>query len=341
MRYRLLGKTGLFVSELALGTNTFGGSGARWEAFGALGREDAGRIVGLAADRGINLVDTADSYAEGEAESRVGMAIKDLKLARSSLLVLTKGYQRNGKGPNDVGLSRGHLMDALDASLKRLGTDYVDIYLLHTFDPLTPLEETMRALDLMVRQGKVRYVGCSNFAGWQIAAAQGAAREIGCPRLELVEAMYTITARDIEREVIPASQHYGMGLMVWGALGAGLLTGKYRRNTADPAGTRLSSGGSTIADREKALDAVEAMDPIAKAKGISIANVAISWVLHQAAVSSVVVGCRTAEQLEANLGALAVAFSDEELKTLGSIGTLRPEYPATMQRAMSTRRLPS
>jgi len=340
MRYRLLGRTGLFVSEIALGTNTFGGEKARWQAYGALNRQEAADVLGAAVDRGINIIDTADSYGEGDAETRVGTALKDLKIPRSDVLIATKGYPPTGNGPNAVGLSRAHLLDAVEGSLRRLSTDYIDIYMFHSFDPHTPIEESLAAIDIMVRQGKIRYVGCSNFAGWQIAVAHASSQMKNLPRLEIVEAMYTLAARDVEREIIPAAKYFGMSVIVWGALGAGLLTGKYARDGSAPPGARLASGGSTIADRERALDAVDAMRPIAEAKGVSIAQLAIAWVLGQQSVASVVVGCKSIQQLEHNLGALNVDFSEAEAAALNAIAPLRSEYPQGMQALMNSRRRP-
>jgi aryl-alcohol dehydrogenase-like predicted oxidoreductase len=341
MRYRLLGRTGLFVSEFGLGTNTFGGSGARWQAYGALSREEATRVVGAAWDRGINIIDTADSYAAGEAEERVGTSIKDLKLPRSDVILCSKVYQRMGPGANNVGLSRSHVIDGLEASLRRLNTDYLDLYFLHSFDPLTPIEETLGALDLLRRQGKIRYVGCSNFAGWQIAVAQAASRAEGLPRLEVAEMMYTIAARGVEDEVVPALDYHDMSLMVWGGLGAGLLTGKYDRSGKGPEGARLSSGASTIAEQETALDAVDAMRPIAEAKGLTIAQVALAWLATRPRVASIVIGCKTVEQLEGNLGALDVEFTEAEFKTLEAIGRRSHRYPYNMQDSMAARRGPA
>ena len=282
MRYRFLGRTGLLVSELGVGTNTFGGQSARWKAFGALDREGVGAVLRTAFEAGINLIDLADTYGDGESETRAGEALQDLGIARDLVILADKACLRAGPGPNAVGLSRAHVFDSVEKSLRKLKTDYLDIFQLHNFDASTPLEETLGALAILVQQGKVRYVGCSNFAAWQVALARGVAEARGLPRIESVEANYTISARVIERELIPLLHHQNMGLLVWGPLGAGLLTGKYDRKGGGPAGARLVSGGATMANRERALDAVDVMRPIAKAHGVNVGRVALAWFLGEA-----------------------------------------------------------
>ena len=340
MRYRLIGDTGLLVSELGLGTNMFGGKSDRWKAFGALDKSQATRVVGKALESGINLIDTADSYAEGESEVRVGEALAELSARREDVLIATKVCLRVGEAPNAAGLSRAHILNSIDRSLTRLKTDYVDIYQLHNFDSLTPFEETLGALDALVRQGKVRYVGCSNFAAWQLALLRGVSAARNLPRVESVEANYTISARVIERELVPLLQHQKIGLFVWGPLGAGLLTGKYDREGHGPAGARLVSGATTMANRDRALDAVDAMRPIATAHGVNVGQIALAWLLHKPFVTSVIVGCKNGEQLEDNLGATSVTLSKEELTALDKIAAPAVEYPMNMQASTAANRLP-
>lgn len=340
MRYRFLGRTGLMVSELGVGTNTFGGQSERWKAFGALDRQGAGAVLGAAFDAGINLVDLADSYGDGEAEARVGEALQDLETPRANVILATKACLRTGPGPNAVGLSRAHVLDSVEASLRKLRTDYLDVFQLHNFDAETPLEETLEALDVVVRQGKVRYVGCSNFAAWQVALTRGISDARRLPKIESVEANYTVAARVIERELIPLLRHQGMGLLVWGPLGAGLLTGKYDRDGGGPKGARLVSGASTMANRERALDAVDVMRPIAQAHDATIGQIALAWLLAKPTVTSVIVGVKSPDQLRENLGALAVTLTADELAALDAIAPLAPEYPMTMQASAAANRLP-
>jgi aryl-alcohol dehydrogenase-like predicted oxidoreductase len=340
MRYRLLGETGLLVSEIALGTNTFGGKSDRWKAFGALDAKQVAAILGSAADAGINLIDTADSYGDGESEERVGQALRDLELRRESMLIATKVCLRTGTDPNAAGLSRAHILNSIETSLRRLKTDYVDIYQLHNFDPYTPLEETLETLAILVRQGKVRYLGCSNFAAWQVALMRGICEARNLPHIQSVEANYTISSRVIERELVPLLEHQGMGLIVWGPLAAGLLTGKYDRDGGGPQGARLASGASTMANRARALDAVDIMRPIAEAHRTTVGQIAIAWLLSRKVVSSVVVGCKAPDQLKENLSALQVTLSKDDLAALDSCAPLPVEYPFNMQASAAAARLP-
>jgi aryl-alcohol dehydrogenase-like predicted oxidoreductase len=340
MRYRLLGRTGLFVSELALGTNTFGGRSEKWKPLGALDREGAGAVVRAAIDNGVNLFDTADSYGDGESELRLGQALRDHAIARANIVITTKGGSRTGPGPNAVGASRAHLVEAVEASLRRLNTDYIDLYLLHTFDPHTPVEDSVAALDQLVRQGKLRYIGCSNFAAWQVMLALGASALRGLAQFQAVECMYTIAARDIERELVPMIRNQGLGLLVWGALAGGLLTGKHGRGALRQ-GTRWSGGQSGTVDREAALDAVEKMRPLADARGVAVGHLAIAWLLRQPAVSSIILGARDADQLRHNLRALELDLSGDEMTALDALRPPAPEYPYPTQALMAKARQPA
>ena len=330
MRNHPLGRTGLFVSELCLGTMTFGGTDGIWGKIGDLGQSDAERLVGQAIDAGINFIDTADVYAGGVSETITGQALKNLKIARESVVVATKVFGESGPGANGRGNSRGHIMDGVKASLKRLQLDHIDLYQVHGFDPATPIEETVRALDQLVRQGHVRYVGVSNWAAWQIAKAVGIAERLGLSRFESLQAYYTVAGRDLEREIVPMLKSEGLGLMVWSPLAGGLLSGKYKTGTSTEAGSRRQSFDFPPVDRERADAVIEAMRPIADARGVSVAQVALAWLLHQPQVTSVIVGAKRPDQLADNIAATKVALGADELKTLGEASALPAEYPGWM-----------
>jgi aryl-alcohol dehydrogenase-like predicted oxidoreductase len=338
MRYRLMGRTGILLSEFGLGTNMFGGTD-RWKAFGALDERQATEIVGAAIDSGVNMIDTADVYGDGESEVRVGQAIRNLSVSRHDVVIATKVALRTRPGPNAVGLSRAHVLASAESSLRRLKCDHIDLYQLHSFDPVTPFEETLAALDILVRQGKVRYVGCSNFAAWQIALARGAAMAHALPKIEAIEANYTIASRVIEREIVPLAEHQGIGILVWGPLAAGLLTGKYDRQGKGPENSRLGGGGHTMADRDTALAAVEAIRPIAEAHRTTVGAIALAWLLHRRSVTSVIVGCRTQEQLRENLASADIVLSASDLAALDAIGGLPIEYPMNKQDRLAADRL--
>lgn len=330
MRNHPLGRTGLFVSELCLGTMTFGGTDGIWGKIGDLGQADAERLVGQALDAGINFIDTADVYAGGVSEQITGQALKNLKVPRESVVVATKVFGETGPGANARGASRGHIMDGVKASLRRLQLEHIDLYQIHGFDPATPIEETVRALDQLVRHGHVRYVGVSNWATWQVVKALGIAERLGLARFESLQAYYTVAGRDLERELVPMLRSEGLGLMVWSPLAGGLLSGKYRTHAGPEAGSRRQSFDFPPVDRARADVVIDAMRPIAQARGVSVAQVALAWLLHQPQVTSVIVGARRPDQLADNLAATQVVLSTDELKTLGEAGALPPEYPGWM-----------
>jgi aryl-alcohol dehydrogenase-like predicted oxidoreductase len=331
MRYLPLGRTGLFVSELCLGTMTFGGSGeTMWAKIGQLQQSDAERLVGQALDGGINFIDTANVYAGGVSEQLTGQALKNLKVPREDVIVATKVFGEMGKGPNARGASRGHIMDAVKASLKRLQLDHIDLYQIHAFDPATPIEETVRALDDLVRQGHVRYVGVSNWSAWQIMKAIGIAERHGLSRFESLQAYYTIAGRDLERELVPMLQSEGLGLMVWSPLAGGLLSGKYGREQQAEAGSRRMAFDFPPVDKERAWDVVDAMRPIAQAHGVSVAQVALAWLLHQPVVTSVIIGAKKPEQLAENIAATNVKLTSDDLAKLGDASRMPAEYPGWM-----------
>jgi len=329
MRYRNLGGTGLLVSELTLGTMTFGGRGF-WTAIGELDQTVADGIVARALDAGVNFIDTADVYSEGLSEEITGRAMVNSGRKRSDIVLATKALGQVGPGPNDRGASRGHIMDAVKASLKRLGTDYIDLYQIHGFDPLTPVEETVRALDDLVRQGHVRYVGVSNWAAWQIMKALGIADSHGWARFASLQAYYTIAGRDLEREIAPLLLDQKVGLMVWSPLAGGLLSGKYGRDGSAAEGGRRANFDFPPVNKDRAFDVIDVMREIATAKGVSVAQIALAFLLAQPFVTTVIIGAKTVAQLDDNLAAVGVTLSAEELAQLDAASALPAEYPGWM-----------
>ncbi|HTU54454.1 MAG TPA: aldo/keto reductase [Acetobacteraceae bacterium] len=340
MRYKTLGGTGLLVSEICLGAMTFGGRGS----FASIGSPDqsvADRIVARSLDAGVNFIDTADVYSEGASEEITGRAIVNSGRKRSDVVLATKVFGQVGPGPNDRGASRGHIMNGVKASLKRLGTDYIDLYQIHGLDPVTPIEETVGALDDLVRQGHVRYVGVSNWSAWTIMKALGIAENRGWARLSTLQAYYTIAGRDLEREIVPLLTAEKVGLMVWSPLAGGLLSGKYNRDGSGPEGARRVSFDFPPVNKERAFDCVDAMRVIADARGVSVARIALAWVLHRPFVMSVIIGARTIEQLDDNLAATAIALTAEELQRLDRVSVLPAEYPGWMIERQGANRLPA
>ncbi len=341
MRYRPLGRTGQFVSEICLGAMTFHGGAGMWRAIGTVEQKGATALVERALQAGVNFVDTADVYSEGQSEVMLGQALRDLQVKREDVIIATKVRGRTGPGPNAVGLSRGHIMDQIAGSLKRLGLDHVDLYQIHGFDPVTPIEETLRALDDCVSRGLVRTIGCSNLAAWQIMKALGISERRGFARFETVQAYYTIAGRDLEREILPLVEDQGLGVMVWSPLAGGLLSGKFTRDGAGPEGARRVAFDFPPVNRERAYDVIDAMQPIAKAHGVSVARVALAWLLQRKGVMSVIVGAKTVEQLDDNLAAAKLALSAEEIATLDKVSALAPEYPGWMIARQSEQRAPA
>ncbi len=329
MKYRLLGQTGLYVSELCLGTMNFGSQG-RWKVMGGLEQDAVNAQVKHAFDQGINFIDTANVYSLGQSELRVGQALKALGLPRDELVVATKATGVMNDLPNGRGQSRIHLMNEVEASLKRLQLDYLDLYQLHGFDPLTPLEESLATLNDLVRSGKVRYIGLCNMAAWQIMKALSISERKGWTRFESVQAYYTIAGRDMEREVIPLIQDQKLGLMVWSPLAGGLLTGKFTANGKGPEGSRRVSLDFPVVDKDRAFRCVEAMRPIAERHEASVAQIALAWLLAQSAVSSVIIGAKTMDQLKDNIACCSVTLSDEDLRLLNEVSQLPKEYPGWM-----------
>src|ERR671918_2038900 len=277
MDYKTLGNTGLLVSRLCLGTMTFGGAKGLFKIIGAVDQKGADQLVKVAFEAGINFFDTADVYSDGESEKTLGQSFKDLNVASKDVVIATKVFGRVGPGRNDVGASRGHIMDAIDASLRRLQTDHVDLYQIHANDSVTPVEETLNALDTLVQQGKVRYIGVSNWQAWKIAKALGVSESSNLARFVTLQAYYSIAGRDLEREIVSLLEAEKVGLLVWSPLAGGLLSGKFNRNNQKPEGARRSEFDFPIVDKERTWSILEAMAPIAKAHHCSPARISLAW----------------------------------------------------------------
>ena len=330
MRYNPLGRSGLYVSELCLGTMTFGGGDGIWQAIGQVQQDEADMILKASIDAGINFIDTANVYSEGVSETILGQGLKNLGIKRDQVVIATKVLGRMSPGPNGAGASRGHIMDQVEQSLKRLQTDHIDLYQVHGVDPLTPIEETVAALDNLVQRGLVRYVGLSNWAAWQVAKATGIAEAKNLARPVSLQAYYTLAGRELEREIVPMMASEGVGLMVWSPLAGGLLSGKYSREDEKGDGGRRASFDFPPMDKERTYNVIDAMRPIAEANGISVAQVALAWLLHQKAVTSVIIGAKRMDQLEDNLGAVGVTLSADDLAALDAVSKLPLEYPGWM-----------
>lgn len=337
MQYHLLGNTGVFVSRFCLGTMTFGGRDTPpYDQVGGLDLPQVQAITDAALDAGINFVDTADAYSAGESESLVGQAIKS---RRHDLVLATKFHAPMGAAPNRSGQSRLYMMRALEDSLKRLQTDYVDLYQIHNFDPLTPFEEVLRALDDAVRQGKVRYIGCSNLAAWQVMKALGVSERRGLERFASVQAYYSLAGRDLEHELLPMIEDQRLGLMVWSPLAAGFLSGKYDRHSEKGASRRDKFEFPPI-DREKAFDIIDTLRAIAERHAATPAQVALAWLLAKPAVTSVIVGAKRTDQLQDNLSALKLKLSTQDIAELDEVSATGPHYPSWLQAHTLEARIP-
>ena len=337
MEYRQLGRSGLRISRLTLGTMSFGGRG-QFRNVGEVDLEGARRQIAIAMDAGVNLIDTADIYSSGASEEIIGAALEG---RRDEVLLATKARFAMGAGPNDAGLSRHHLIEACEASLRRLQTDHIDLYQVHEWDGQTPLEETLGALDHLVSSGKVRYVGCSNYAGWQVMKALRIAHERGLPEFVSQQVYLSLQERSAEYEIVPSAIDQGLGLLIWSPLAGGLLSGKYRRNEPPPEGTRHASEWSEppVYDVDKLYDTIEVLVEIAGAHGVSAAQVALAWLLARPGVSTVIVGARTEEQLADNLAAEGLELSPDEQARLEAVSRPPLIYPFWHQRASASDRL--
>ncbi len=329
MNYKRLGRSGLYVSQLCLGTMTYGGKGF-WEVIGKLGLDAVAGQLRTAFDAGINFIDTANVYHEGESEKLLGQALAKLGTQRDDVVIATKVLGRVAKGPNNSGLSRKHILASIDASLARLGLDYVDLYQIHGYDPSTPVEEQVDALDAVVQSGKARYVGFCNLPAWFAMKALATADRAGKARFVSAQMFYTVASRDIEREIVPLAESEGLGILPWSPLAGGLLSGKTGADGKPPEGTRRAAFDFPLVDKPRAAQCVEAMRPIAKEHGVSVAQIALAYLLAKPAVTSVIIGAKTDEQLADNLAAAAVELTADELATLDRVSALPPEYPGWM-----------
>jgi aryl-alcohol dehydrogenase-like predicted oxidoreductase len=342
MKYKQLGRTGLFVSEICLGTMTFGGNpdAGWWKAIGQVPQEQVDEIVAHALAAGVNFIDTADVYSMGESERLTGQALKNLGVKRSDVVLATKVFGEVGPGPNDRGASRGHILDSVKRSLDRLQTDHIDLYQIHGNDSLTPIDETLRALDDLVSQGLVRYVGVSNWAAWRIAKALGISERKGYARFDTLQAYYSIAGRDLERELVPLLTEESLGLMVWSPLAGGLLSGKYGPGSATPNDSRRVTFDFPPVDKDRAWRCIEVLRDVGDAHGVSVARVALAWLLAKQHVMSVIIGAKTVAQLDDNLAAVGLTLSADDLAKLDAVSVLPAEYPGWMFERQSRARMP-
>jgi aryl-alcohol dehydrogenase-like predicted oxidoreductase len=341
MEYRLLGGCGLKVPVLSLGTGTFGGSNEFFKAWGQTEVAEATRLVDICLEAGLNMFDTADIYSRGMAEEILGKAIKG---RRDQVILSTKGSFRFGTGPNDIGSSRFHLIQSVESSLRRLGTDYVDLYQLHGFDALTPVEEVLMTLDGMVRAGKIRYIGCSNFSGWHLMKSLAVSDRHGLTRYVAHQAYYSLIGREYEWELMPLALDQKIGTVVWSPLGWGRLTGKIRREQPVPAGSRLQSKvvvdlGPQVPD-EYLFRVVDALDGVAAETGRTVAQIALNWLLQRPTVANVIIGARNEEQLRQNLGAVGWSLTAAQVAKLDAASAVSLTYPYWHQRGFAERNPP-
>jgi aryl-alcohol dehydrogenase-like predicted oxidoreductase len=338
MEYRQLGGSGFKVPALCLGTGTFGGSNEFFKAWGAVGVEDATRLVDICLEAGMNFFDSADVYSDGMAEEVLGGAIKG---RRDQMLISTKATFRNGNGPNDVGSSRFHLLRTVEASLRRLGTDYIDLFQLHGFDAMTPIEEALATLDDLVRAGKIRYVGCSNFSGWHLMKSLAISEKYGLQRYIAHQAYYSLVGREYEWELMPLALDQKVGTVVWSPLGWGRLTGKVRRGQPRPETSRLNDPRSSEAgppvDDEYLYKVVDALDGVAAETGKTVPQVAINWLLQRPTVATVIIGARNEEQLRQNLAVVGWNLTPEQIAKLDNASARTPIYPYWHQKGFAER----
>ena len=331
MEFRRLGRSGFKVPVLSFGTGTFGGKGEFFQAWGSTDVTEATRLVDICLEAGLNMFDTADVYSQGASEEILGKAIAG---RRKDVIVATKASFPMGPGPNDRGNSRHHVIEACEASLRRLGTDYIDIYQMHGYDALSPAEETLSTFDTLVRSGKVRYVGCSNYSGWHLMKSLAASDRYGWPRYVAHQAYYSLIGRDYEWELMPLAFEEQVGTIVWSPLGWGRLTGKIRRGQPRPETSRLpktSDAGPPVSD-EHVYKVVDALDEVAKETGKTVPQIALNWLLQRPTISSVIIGARNEEQLRQNLGAVGWNLTPEQVAKLDAASVVTPAYPYWHQR---------
>ena len=342
MKYNRLGQTGLFVSEICLGTMTFSGQNFFGGVIGTLSQKEATALIGRSLEARVNFIDTADVYSLGESEKMTGQALKDLGIKRSDVVLATKVYGRMAPGPNDIGASRGHIMDCVSKSLERLQTDHIDLYQIHHSDTVTGVEETLRALDDLVAQRMVRYVGVSNWEAWKIIKANGIADKRGWARIETTQVYYSIAGRDLEQEMVPMMQDQTIGCLVWSPLAGGYLAGKYTPGYGEtPEPGRRAAFDFPPIDKEKADRIVVAMRGVAKAHGVSVARVALAWVRQKPFVTSTIIGAKTMTQLDDNLEAVSLTLTPEEIAKLDEVSADRPQYPYWMIKRNNATRIPT
>lgn len=329
MKYNELGKTGVLVSELCLGTMTFGGKGY-WTAVGQVQQDEVNDIVKLSVDSGINFIDTANAYSEGLSETMLGAALQKLGIQRQQLFIATKVRLRMGPGANQVGLSRLHIIDSVNDSLERMGLSHIDLLYIHGVDPLTPIEETMRGLEEVVRAGKVRYLGVSNHPAWMVVKANGYTEKMGWNRFVASQNYYSIASRDIEREIVPMAISEHVSIMPWSPLAGGFLSGKYTRQNEVAGNSRRDQFDFPPINKEKAYDIIEVMARIGEQHEVSVATVALNWVIKQPGVTSTIIGAKNIDQLKQNIAATDLQLTDEEMEQLNTASALTPEYPAWM-----------
>jgi len=339
MKYNQLGKTGVLVSELCLGTMTFGGKGY-WKAIGEQSQEEVNKLVKTATDQGINFIDTANAYSEGLSETMLGKALFGLGIHRQEVVIATKLRIRMGKGANQVGLSRLHIADSVDDSLKRLGLSHIELLYIHGVDSLTPLEETMRGLEDVVRSGKVRYLGISNHPAWMVAKANGIADKMGWTKFVALQNYYSIAARDVERELVPLALSEGLALMPWSPLAGGFLSGKFTRNNDVAGDSRRDTFDFPPVNKAKAYDIIDQLLEIAANHNVSAAQVALAYILKKPAVTSIIIGAKKHDQLLDNIAATTLELSAGEIQQLDSISALAPEYPGWMLERQALGRMP-
>jgi aryl-alcohol dehydrogenase-like predicted oxidoreductase len=327
VQYQQLGNTGVFVSRICLGAMTFGGAGSIFSVIGGLAQPEVDKLVGDSMEAGVNFFDTANVYSTGESET---MLAKALGARRKDVVIASKVFGRMGKGPNEVGLSRLHIMQQAEESLKRMNTDYIDLYQIHGYDPLTPLEETLSALTDLVRHGKVRYIGCSNLAAWHIMKALGISAREHFEKFVTLQAYYSLAGRELERELVPMMLDQKIGLLVWSPLAGGFLSGKFTRSGAADSESRRSKFSFPPVNLEKAYDIIDVMQAVATRRNATVAQIALAWLLHQPSVTSVIIGAKKVGQLTDNLAAVDVQLDAEDLKQLDEASRPAPEYPGWM-----------
>ncbi len=339
MKYKQLGKTGVLLSELCFGTMTFGGKGY-WKSIGQQPEDEATQLIRTAIDSGINFFDTANAYSEGLAETLLGKAMKNIGVNRQSVFIATKVRLRMGEGPNQVGLSRLHILDSVDESLTRLGLSHIDMLYIHGVDPLTPIEETMRALEDVIRSGKVRYLGVSNHPAWMVMKANSLAAQMGWTKFVASQNFYSIASRDIEREIVPMSLNENISIMPWSPLAGGFLSGKFKRDVKVAGNSRRDEFDFPPINKEKAFDIIDVMAKIGDRYKASVARVALSWTKDRPGVTSVIIGAKNNDQLLDNIACTELQLSTDELKELDAISALTPEYPGWMVDRQMMGRLP-